>query len=119
MKIIRVLRLNRLINFMSTSSDIKLSLRLLQSIFLILLYIHISGCIWYFNIKDEKIWEPSQGLSYDFHSIDNFGEKFFIIFYTSILAVLGNDLSPTNLFEYFVACCMLLFGALLQASIFG
>lgn len=56
LKIIRVLRLNRLINFINTSQDMKLSLRLLQSIFLILLYIHISACVWYFNVNQNKLW---------------------------------------------------------------
>ena len=119
MKIIRVLRLNRLINFMTTSQDIKLSLRLVQSIFLILLYIHISSCIWYFQIQQDVDWQPGQGLEEDFYKITDISRKFFITFYSSILALLGNDIYPATLTEYFIAMCMLLFGALLQASIFG
>lgn len=62
MKIIRILRLSRLINYLNSAEDIKLSLKLGQTIFLILLYIHITGCIWYYVIKLEENWEPGQGL---------------------------------------------------------
>ena len=53
------------------------------------------------------------------YTLENFGEKFFISFYSSILALLGNDIYPTNESLYLLASCMLLFGAILQASIFG
>ena len=118
-KIIRVLRLNRLISFMATSQDFKLSLRLLQSVFLILLYIHISGCIWYFIVKSDKVWQPGQNLPVDFHEIPGVADKFFTTLYSSILALLGNDIYPATLLQYFLAMCMLVIGSVIHASIFG
>ena len=58
MKIIRVLRLSRLITYLNSAEDIKLTLKLTQTIFLILLYIHITACLWYLIIKQEDNWEP-------------------------------------------------------------
>ena len=70
MKIIRILRLSRLINYLNSAEDVKLSLKLGQTIFLILLYIHITGCIWYYIVKQEKNWEPGQGLPEALLSLD-------------------------------------------------
>lgn len=60
MKIVRVLRLSRLITYLNSSDDIKLSLRLIQTIFLIFVYIHITACMWYWIVKwqTEVNWEP-------------------------------------------------------------
>lgn len=118
MKIIRILRLSRLINYLNSAEDIKLSLKLAQIIFLILLYIHITGCIWYYIIKQDQNWEPIQGVSQNLYSME-FGNKFFVIFYTSISCLCGNDIYPASLTQYFVAGLNLLMGAILQATMFG
>ena len=118
MKIIRILRLSRLITYLNSAEDIKLSLRLMQTIFLIFLYIHITGCFWYLIVKQDAEWEPPQNLDQKFTALD-FGDKFFISIYTSILALCGNDMSPASLFQYFCSCQLLIFGAILQATIFG
>lgn len=65
------------------------------------------------------LWQPDQDLEEDYFMIKDFGMRFCIAFYSSILAVLGNDIAPATLFQYFLASVMLIFGALLQASIFG
>lgn len=45
---------------MSTTDDIKMSLKLLKTIFLLLFYIHVTGCLWYFVGKDDNEWNPPQ-----------------------------------------------------------
>ena len=52
MKIIRILRLSRIITYLNSAEDIKLTLRLAQTIFLIFLYIHITGCMWYLIVSE-------------------------------------------------------------------
>ena len=96
MKIIRIMRMSRLIMYLNAAEDIKLSLRLTQTIFLIFLYIHITACIWYMSVKDGFIWEPGQKLpnKLEVYSII---DKFIITAYNSILALLGNDIGPTSL----------------------
>lgn len=119
MKIIRILRLSRLITYLNSAEDIKLSLRLMQTIFLILLYIHITGCLWYQIVKhQDSIWEPGQNLPNKFFSYD-FSEKFFICVYISIMALCGNDVYPASLTQYLCGCFLLIFGAILQATMFG
>lgn len=118
MKIIRVLRLSRLITYLNSAEDIKLSLRLIQTIFLIFLYIHITACLWFMIIKSQRNWEPSQGLDKKFMEY-GFSDKFFITIYQSILALCGNDIFPVSRFQFFWSCGLLLCGAMLQATMFG
>ena len=118
MKIIRILRLSRLITYLNSAEDIKLSLRLVQTLFLIFLYIHITACLWYLIVKESDTWDPDRGLTNNFMTYD-FGDKFFITFYTSILALCGNDIYPSSMFQYICSCQLLIFGAILQATLFG
>ena len=118
MKIIRILRLNRLINYLNSAEDIKLSLKLSQTIFLIILYIHITGCLWFYIINIELNWEPGQGLPMpllEYH----FYDQFIINFYNAILALCGNDIYPGSLLQYLIASIFLVMGAILQATMFG
>ena len=48
LKLIRILRLGRLINYLNSSDDFKLQLRLCKLCFMLALYIHVTACIWYF-----------------------------------------------------------------------
>ena len=48
LKLIRILRLGRLINYLNSSDDFKLQLRLFKLCFMLFLYIHVTACIWYF-----------------------------------------------------------------------
>lgn len=46
LKIYRISRLNHLINFMRTKSDVKMAIRIIQLLFFILMYIHLVSCAW-------------------------------------------------------------------------
>ena len=48
LKLFRVLRLQKLISIMQATDDVKVSLKLLKTIFLLLFYIHFTGCIWFY-----------------------------------------------------------------------
>ena len=61
LKLFRVFRLSKLITYMNSTDDVKHSLKIIKLCFFLVLYIHISGCIWvyinHFNIDEEK-WIP-------------------------------------------------------------
>jgi len=57
-KMVRILRFNRLIDYMNSTDDIKLSLHLLKTMLTIFLYIHITSCIWFYFTVMDKTWEP-------------------------------------------------------------
>ena len=59
MKLGRVLRLNKLIQFMNVDEDIKASLNLSKMIFFLIIYIHFYACIWWLVCKDaSEKWIP-------------------------------------------------------------
>ena len=50
LKMVRILRINRLLIFLNSSSDFKLQIKLYKMCFFLLLYIHFTACLWYFII---------------------------------------------------------------------
>ena len=50
LKLIRILRINRLLIYLNSSVDIKHTIRLIKMCFFLLLYLHFTACIWYFII---------------------------------------------------------------------
>ena len=65
LKLFRILRLGRLIDYINSSQDTKMALRLLKLCFFLALYIHILGCIWFFfNKLTGHQWIPAQYPSY-------------------------------------------------------
>lgn len=63
LKLLRVLRLSRMINYMNSTDDIKLSLRLFNVCFFLILYIHCTACLWFYVSSINDSWYPNQ-LSY-------------------------------------------------------
>lgn len=55
---VRILRFNRLIDYMNSTDDIKLSLHLIKTMLTIILYIHITSCLWFYFTNIDKTWEP-------------------------------------------------------------
>ena len=48
LKLIRILRLGRLIKYLNSSDDLKQQILIFKLIFLLLLYLHFTGCMFYF-----------------------------------------------------------------------
>ena len=101
LKLVRVLRLQRVITFMNTTDDVKLTLQLVKTSFYLILFIHVSACIWFFvvNADEDKKWKPGQtklfgeigkNLYEDFSP----ASQLLITWYTSVLALCGNDIYP-------------------------
>ena len=65
LKLFRILRLGRLIDYINSSQDFKMILRLIKLCFFLVLYIHILGCIWFFFTKlTGEQWIPMQYHTY-------------------------------------------------------
>lgn len=86
------------------------------------------GCAWY-GYSDwyrvdypEMSWVPGQSLvnEGDFFLDYSISFKFCVSFYTSVLALCGNDIYPVEVpWQYLIGCLYLLMGALMQAYMFG
>lgn len=96
LKLIRVIRLNRIIRDMNAQSHIKVVLKLVKLTFFLLLYVHIQSCLWYGIIKQEKLWMPPLNTIYGWQNFSIFEQnlyyQYWICTYTSCLYLMGNDL---------------------------
>ena len=149
LKLIRVLRLSRLIDYLNQSDDLKLQLKLVKMIFFFILYLHFSACLWFFvvdilnesyrldycqdisvhvcnNLHESNFWLPQQWEGYKKFTKEDreffdlpWGHKYIFIFYNAILLLTGGDINPNNLSLMCVAITLLIFGALMNANIFG
>ena len=84
---------------MNSTDDVKVSLRLFQLCFFLILYIHCTACALYYVTDFDRSWKPGQLAYYgdetDFYSMETF-DKYGISFYNSILALTGNDIYPAT-----------------------
>jgi hypothetical protein len=58
LKLVRLLRLNRIITNMNVLRDTKTALKLGKLIFFLIMYVHCTSCLWYFTVKGDGLWMP-------------------------------------------------------------
>jgi len=77
LKLIRVVRLNRIIRDMNAQSHIKVVLKLVKLTFFLLLYVHIQSCVWYGLVSSEKLWMPPMNTIYGWQTLSIFSESLY------------------------------------------
>lgn len=53
LKLVRVMRLNKIITYLRSTEEFKALLKLLKLIFFLIMYLHCFGCIWWLLVKDD------------------------------------------------------------------
>ena len=124
LKLIRVLRISKLINYMNSTEDVKHSLSLFKLSFLLVLYVHVSGCVWFYLntfIPEENRWVPQkfEDLSYEEFKGKDWAEIWKHAFYASLLVLTGNDIAPIDQIHFIMSYIMLIVGAFINAHLFG
>ena len=121
MKLVRVLRLNRIIALMKVANEVKLSLKLGKLIFFLVMYLHCCGCAWYYIVSRDKKWIPP--LDYVFITTNFYDEgidhRYFSSIYHAVLMLTGNDLGPREIPQIIFVSVTLTAGAIINANIFG
>lgn len=59
LKVSRVLRLGKIIDKLNAEEEFKQTLNLFKLILNLLLFVHVTGCIWYSIVNIEKEWVPT------------------------------------------------------------
>ena len=84
--------------------------------------VHWLSCIWYVFVNDEEqSWIPTKDLDayrtnfYDLSALN----KYSIVFYYSILLIVGNECAPVTLSQTIYASGVMITGAIVTAFIFG
>ena len=121
LKTTRVLRLGRIIRFINTRDDIKLTLKLLQLVYFLVLYLHLIGCCWFLIHNINQEWIPPQ--DYMFVKTELYSQndvyKYFHSFYYSVNMLNGNEIGPRSVGSLTFVSVILLLGAIVNANIFG
>jgi len=121
LKLIRVSRLSRIILKLNIKEDTKLTMKLVNLVFYILLYLHVLGCIWWVVVKRQEQWVPQLYFvdpTLDIYE-DNIMRQYMIVLYHAILMLTGNDIIPIGSLEIAFVSFSVTLGAIINANIFG
>lgn len=121
LKLIRVLRISRIIMYLNAKENVKLTLKLVNIIFFLILYVHCQGCVWWLIVNSNEQWVPP----YDFLYVqswifeDTLAMKYWTAIYHSTSIVAANDISPRNIGQLIFCVVGLLTCAIINANILG
>ena len=126
LKINRVFRVGALITQANMDKNTKAAMKIFYFTFLLFIYIHLVGCMWFLVINTNKDQERRWVPPYDFidWTKSNFFEddvfrQYWVCLYYSVLIVGGNELGPSSDLELFFIVSANLIGAIVNAQIFG
>lgn len=120
-KLIRLARLSKVITYLNFQSNVKMSLRLGKLIFLLILYLHLVCCFWFYLVAEDKIWVPPLYTSGDSEAFYNEAAiyQYIISLYYSVLLLAGNDMFPQRYYEVIFTTIMIFASFIINANIFG
>ena len=64
LKLGRVLRLSKIIQYLNVEEDIKASLKLGKLIFFLGIYMHMFACFWWLVVNSDKTWIPPHSAAF-------------------------------------------------------
>lgn len=126
LKLTRILRLQKIIQYMNSTENTKLSLLLAKMFFMLVLYLHWVGCLWFWltspDETEENWWIPPTFITYGesekYWDLDIY-HKYILSFNHSVLILDGNDIYPRGRTLTVLAALRGVAGALVNANIFG
>lgn len=118
------MRLGRMVTYLRANKSLKLSLIIVQLLFMLILLIHWIACIWYgiITFNDGKKWTPPKDLDWNGTIIYDQEQRwgtYSIFFYYSILTLVTNELMPTDNVEVITASMILIIGTIVTGVLIG
>ena len=122
LKLVRVLRLNKIITYLRSTEEFKAFLKLNKLVFLLVMYLHCFGCGWWMIVSMNEEWIPTMNYNdddYYFVYAQDIKYKYFVSLHAAVLLVTGNDVGPRDTLQVIVGSIGLFLGAIINANIFG
>lgn len=124
LKLGRVLRLNKIIQFLKSSDDIKAGLKIFKMILYLTTYLHCYACVWWLIVGKTEIWvSPLDQLfgTENFYRIyqKNIFQQYMVALHATVLTLLGSDVTPRDSLQTTLSSMGIFFGAIINANIFG
>lgn len=98
LKIMRLFRFTRIISYLNTTEDIKLSLKLIKMVFYLAIYLHWQACAWFFYTRLDQTWFPLLDIIKDdlhFYHM-SIGYRYCFSLWHSVSILDGADMVPAN-----------------------
>ena len=123
LKLVRLMRLNRIIRNLSVKKETKVVLKLAKLIFFLIMWVHCQSCLWFYLIRSDKIWMPPLDTIWGWQKqilfIQTTPYKYWLCTYTSLLFLTSNDLQPRGITQINFNLWGDFLGALMIANMFG
>ena len=122
LKLIRVLRLNKIIAYLRSTEELKAFLKLIKLTFFLIIYLHCMGCIWWFIVSRDEVWIPPAHFNEEYLYMvydQDIYYKYFFSLYISIYLTTGHDIAPIGFLQVSISTIGLFLGAIINANIFG
>jgi CRP-like cAMP-binding protein len=120
-RLIRILRLGRIIRYMRARDEAKALMKLGQVTLYLLIWIHLTACIWWALARRNGDWIPVP----DFVTMtttvfdDDLFTRYFTAFYHANWLLKGNEVGPKDTTMAFFASVLIIAGSLITAILFG
>ena len=121
LKLLRLFRFTRIISYLNTTQDIKLSLKLFKLIFYLLIYLHWQACAWFYYTAYDKSWFPQVDLIKKDYTFYEHGIVFTYCFsvWHSVSILDGADMVPATAHQALVVSFLVFFSEFIHAHILG
>jgi hypothetical protein len=130
LKLVRMTRINILISQVNLERNVKSTLKILYYTLILFIYIHITGCLWFYAIENNKTtgWVPpfdfiDSSKSVFYTKLDGTDQdwdyQYFVCLYYGVLVIGGNELGPTDITELIYIVAINVMGAIFNAGVFG
>lgn len=124
-KIVRLLRLSKILVFLRAKTHIKLTIKLAQLMFLFVIYLHLTACLWFMLINTAQVYvppalyiehtNPEESLYYEGQVLRQYAYSL----YMAVYMLAGAEIGPRMEWERVFSGGAILLGQLFQAYMFG
>ena len=122
-KLQRIRRLAKIISNLNQTQETKALFKVLNMVFILILYIHVIACLLWKVFSIEETWIPAVDFIYVesriFDESTTFGKKYFSMCYHAIMVFGLNEVAPRTALETFIVILMMIASAIANAFIFG
>lgn len=122
-KILRIRRISKIIGNLNQTQETKAFLKVLNMVFILIVYIHIIACLLWKVFSIEKKWIPAVDFIYVesriFDDKTPFIKQYLSMCYHAIMVFGLNEVAPRSRQETMVVIIMMIVSAIANAFIFG
>ena len=120
-KLVRLFRFGKLIKYLTTKNSIKLSLKMGEILFMLVLWTHWWNWFWFSIIQIDNTWVPPKNAGFENKGYGNLStlEYYCLVYYYAIVTLIGADILPTSSTELLAALFLVFIGSVLIGILIG